>query len=251
MSSELPIQFVRLLESDDQLTKFWNGGVNSEDPDLKLIRHFQKYKAVLTSNDLLQIILQSPGGSMSQGDGVAAQEYLEKLLHKTGYRPVTFSTGLELNKAIEETSWICKPYFPRGHITMLASSPGIGKTYVALDVVKRITNPEATWFDGEPLEIPEESSRKIIWCECEGFQGGIKERLKTFSIDPESVIFPFEDPLRDFRLDQSEDREQLAKVIQYHEPVAIFVDSLRGSHRKEEKSSKRDARGYVLSHIVG
>ncbi len=237
--NELPPQFLKLLERDEQLKRLCEG----KDP-LKLLQYFQSCQTLLTNEDLLRIFSQYGG---RPGDGVSAED-LQELLVKSRYRPLAFSTGRDLDQAIGSTSWIYKPYFPKGHVPMLASTPGLGKTAIALDAVKRITDKEGKWFDGGALEICENSSRKVIWCECEGFQAGIKERLKTFGINPKKVIFPFEDPLKDFRLDDEAHRRQLAEVIQYHNPVAIFVDSLRGSHRKDEKSSR--AMQEIMSYLT-
>jgi len=236
--NELPPQFLKRLDRDEQLK-----GLCEEKDPLKLLRYFQSCQIPLTNEDLLRIFSQEN----RPGDGVSAED-LQELLAKSRYQPLTFSTGWDLDQAFGSTSWIYKPYFPKGHVTMLASTPGLGKTTVALDAVKRITDEEGRWFDEGALEICENSSHKVIWCECEGFQAGIKERLNRFGVPLEKVIFPFGDPLKDFRLDDEAHRRQLAEVIQYHNPVAIFIDSLRGSHRKEEKSSR--AMQEIMSYLT-
>jgi len=53
-------------------------------------------------------------------------EYLNQLLGETGYQPVDFSTGEELEKAIGSTSFLVDHWLPRGHVTAIVSSPGVG-----------------------------------------------------------------------------------------------------------------------------
>jgi len=100
-------------------------------------------------------------------------------------------------------------------------------------VVRLITTKQSTWFDGEtPINAP---NHVVIWCEAEGFQGGLRDRIKQLGIPPRQIIFPFKNPLDDFRLERH--LGQLEDVIDYHEPDLVTIDSLRGSHGKEEKDS--------------
>jgi len=160
-------------------------------------------------------------------------EYLNQLLGETGYQPLEFSTGEELEEAIGSTSFLVDHWLPRGHVTAIVSSPGVGKTYVALEVVRLITTKQSTWFDGEtPINAP---NHVVIWCEAEGFQGGLRDRIQRLEIPRRQIIFPFKNPLDDFRLERH--LGQLEDVIDYHEPDLVTIDSLRGSHGKEEKGS--------------
>ena len=171
-------------------------------------------------------------------------EYLNQLLGETGYQPVDFSTAVELGQAIESTSFIAEGWLPRGHVTALVSSPGLGKSYLALGVVKIITTSQEKWFD-EKISV-KVNSKVVIWCEAEGFQAGLKDRIKKLGIPPESIILPFNDPLVDFKLEQH--LENLKRAIAYHKPDLVVIDSLRGSHGREENDSK--AMQSVMSRLV-
>jgi RecA-family ATPase len=57
---------------------------------------------------------------------------------------------------------------------------------------------------------------------------------------------PFNDPLADFKLEQH--LENLKRAIAYHKPDLVVIDSLRGSHGREENDSK--AMQSVMSRLV-
>jgi len=187
----------------------------------KVLLDFTSNDYVFTRHDL-EAILGKEG------------DELEQLLKDTGYQPLECSTGKDLDQAIESTTFIAEGWLPRGHVTALVSSPGLGKSYLALEVTKILTTGQKKWFDkGVSVKA---NSKVVIWCEAEGFQAGLKDRIKQLGIPPERIIFPFKDPLVDFKLDQH--LTNLKRVITYHNPDLVVIDSLRGSHRKEEKDSK-------------
>ncbi len=65
-----------------------------------------------------------------------------------------FSTGEDLDRSIESIEFINEPWLPKGLVTLLIASPGLGKSKLALDVTSRILNPAVGWFDGTALEVP-------------------------------------------------------------------------------------------------
>ncbi len=216
----LPERFTRLLEQDETLDKLWRLNKADSESNKRLLAHFKSNGYVFTQHDL-EAILGKEGDELAQ------------FLKETGYQPLECSTGKDLDQAIESTSFIAEDWLPRGHVTALVSSPGMGKSYVALAVVQIIIGQDK-WFDGETsVEV---NAQRVIWCEAEGFQAGLKDRIKQLDIPPESIIFPFKDPLIDFKLDQH--LTGLERAIAYHNPDLVVIDSLRGSHRKEEKDSK-------------
>jgi len=217
----LPERFTKVLEQDKALAKIWQSEKANSESNKRLLSHFKSNDYVFTRYDLKAILGKE-------------DDELEQLLKKTGFQPLECSTGEDLDQAIESTSFLAEGWLPRGHVTALVSSPGLGKSYLALEVTRIITTGQGNWFDeGISVEV---NSKVVIWCEAEGFQAGLKDRIKQLGIPPESIIFPFEDPLIDFKLDQH--LTGLERVIAYHNPDLVVIDSLRGSHRKEEKDSK-------------
>jgi len=225
-----PERFTKLLEQDEALAKTWKSRKANSESNKRLLSHFKSKGYVFTRHDLKAILGKE-------------DDELEQLLKKTGYQPLECSTGKDLDQAIESTSFIAEDWLPRGHVTALVSSPGMGKSYVALAVVQIIIGQDK-WFDGETsVEV---NAQRVIWCEAEGFQAGLKDRIKQLDIPPESIIFPFKDPLVDFKLEQH--LTHLKSVVAYHKPDLVVIDSLRGSHGREENDSK--AMQSVMSRLV-
>jgi len=152
-------------------------------------------------------------------------------------KEVIFSTAEDLERVIKRITFTARPWLPTGLVTLLISSPGLGKTNIALDVARRLLKPELGWFDGQSLEG---RSEKVVWCDTESFQGGLLERINDFQVPKDRVVFPFPDPLREVRLDRSEDMAQLERVVkEVGKNPLLVVDSLRGSHRGEENDSRQ------------
>ena len=150
---------------------------------------------------------------------------------------VIFSTAEDLQKVIKKIIFTAYPWLPTGLVTLLVSSPGLGKTNIALDVARRLLKPELGWFDGQSLEG---RSEKVVWCDTESFQGGLLGRINDLNIPKDRVVLPFPDPLREVRLDRYEDMEHLERVVrEVGENPLLVIDSLRGSHRREENDSKQ------------
>jgi hypothetical protein len=95
------------------------------------------------------------------------------------------------------------------------------------------------------LDVP--SDAKVVWCETESFQAGLRERINALGIPKERIILPSMDPVEDFRLDEDHHQQQLRNVIEVTEPLLVVVDSLRGGHKGDENTSK-DMIG-ILSYL--
>ncbi len=101
---------------------------------------------------------------------------------------------------------------------------------------------------------------KVLWLETEAFHAGLKERINALGIPKDRVIFPFKNPLEDVRLDDDKHKAQIESVIREVKPSLVVVDSLRGSHGKDENDSgdmteilsflSRLARDYNIAVLV-
>jgi len=230
MTQVIPERFNKLLQEDKTLAALWQSGNGNQEDDEKILSHLHTKNRVFTPSDLRAIF--------------GPKANLEQLLAKTLYKPLEYSTGEDLEQAIESTSFIAEGWLPRGHVTCIVSSPGLGKSYVALEVTRIITTGQEKWFDGETsVKV---NAQRVIWCEAEGFQAGLKARINQLAIPPESIILPFKDPLVDFKLEQH--LENLKRAIAYYKPDLVVIDSLRGSHGREENDSK--AMQSVMSRLV-
>ena len=206
MTQVLPERFNKLLQEDQTLDALWQSRNGNQEDDEKILSHLHTTNRVFTHSDLRAIL--------------GPKANLEQLLEKTSFKPLECSTGEDLEQAIESTSFIAEGWLPRGHVTALVSSPGLGKSYLALEVTKILTTGQEKWFDeGISVKV---NSKVVIWCEAEGFQAGLKDRIKQLGIPPESIILPFNDPLADFKLEQH--LKNLKRTIAYHNPDLVFIE---------------------------
>ncbi len=54
------------------------------------------------------------------------------------------------NLAPVERPWLWEPYLPRGSLVVLDGDPGVGKTFVAMDLAARLSRGDS-WPDGRPV----------------------------------------------------------------------------------------------------
>src|SRR5262245_17580814 len=73
------------------------------------------------------------------------------LISEAGYRQ-TYPSLQEIGAELPPTRWFWQAWIPRGLLTLLAAWPGVGKTYLALDLAHRVmANLPAP--DGAPFEL--------------------------------------------------------------------------------------------------
>lgn len=142
-------------------------------------------------------------------------------------------TGHDLKKNLPKIDWLWKDYIPKGLVTILAGDPGVGKSAIALDLVKRLTDG-TEWPDGTPIL----SNSKALWIDAEGAKVILNERIEKMRINLDHIILPKQkDLLQDFTMTK-ENFKQVHAILKEYKPDLIVVDSLSGIHLKEENDSK-------------
>lgn len=160
----------------------------------------------------------------------------------------SFSTAAELKKVVKAAKFYKRPWLARGVVTLLISTPGYGKSFIAADVSRRLLCPGVGWFDGEPVSV--ERAGPVIWCDTEAGQAILSERIETLKIPLDRFLLPFRDPLQEVRLDNDDDLCQLEALVKTAQPVLVVVDSLRGSHKQEENDSRMQGILHSLARIA-
>jgi len=95
----------------------------------------------------------------------------------------------EIGPDLPQTTWFWPEWIPRGLLTLLAAWPGVGKTYVALDLAHRvISNSPAP--DDASLEV---RTGTVIYVDAEDFLPDIYERASVWQMDT-SKFYPFRRP---------------------------------------------------------
>jgi putative DNA primase/helicase len=142
------------------------------------------------------------------------------------------ATYADLGNEIGTTAWLWNGFFPKGHVSMLVGSPGIGKSLVVLDIIKRALFGSG-WPDGTPCE----ALSRVMIADTEGCQSVVLCRLDALGIPRDCVLAPFADPLRDLDLN-GESFDEFRENVMRERPALIIIDSLAGASDSDEQSSR-------------
>jgi len=129
--------------------------------------------------------------------------------------------------------WIWPNWLPRGFLTILAGESGAGKSALALRLIMSITNGKL-WPDGT---FPQENGL-AVWCETEASQSLNLERAKKWGLDMKKIILPLDDATEDISLDNEIHRNLMVSAASLPGVMLLVVDSLSGSSRKDENTTK-------------
>jgi hypothetical protein len=139
----------------------------------------------------------------------------------------------DLDKKLKPIEWIWPNWLPRGFLTIIAGESGAGKSALALRLIMSITNG-IPWPDGT---IPQENGL-AVWCETEAAQALNLERAKKWGIDINKIKLPLADATEDISLDNDTHRNLLTSAASLPGVMLLVVDSLSGSSRKDENTTK-------------
>ena len=79
----------------------------------------------------------------------------------------------------EPVDWLCRGWFARGHLHLIAGPPGLGKSTIAGDIVARVSTGTA-WADGTTMS----KGRVIVWSGEESKAQTLAPRLFGSGADP-------------------------------------------------------------------
>ena len=149
----------------------------------------------------------------------------------------------DLAADLPETSWLWPNWIPQGMLTVMAAWPGVGKTYVALDLAKRIIHNEPA-PDDQPLNI---NSGNVIYVDAEDFLAAISSRASAWGMKTKQ-LYPFRRPPRDILdLNNRDYQDLLIDMVYDLRPDLIIVDSLSGINPKSENNIEdmREIMGFL------
>ena len=141
--------------------------------------------------------------------------------------------------------------FPKKHVSVLASAPGVGKTWFVLKTCIDLTLGGNVFF-GLANHQPE--TKSLIMCG----EGGIEmlvERAKALNYHyyPEKIAIYTQADLAGEKvnicLDDKEGAENLAKIIKGEEAQIVFIDTLIAFRSDDENASKETSR--LLNRLLG
>jgi len=133
----------------------------------------------------------------------------------------------ELDGCLRPVEWLWRPWLPRGMLAVLAARPGVGKSLVALDLMRIITSG-GCWPDGAAPTAP---GANCIYVDAENIPAVLSERARqweAWGMDRRRV-FPLLPAADDGLIDLASERyrDKLWEMADRLEPALIVVDSLR------------------------
>ncbi|HEX6386055.1 MAG TPA: AAA family ATPase, partial [Anaerolineae bacterium] len=134
------------------------------------------------------------------------------------------STWADLDRQSGPIEWDWPGWLPHGFLTILASEPGVGKSFLSLRIAASYIDgrpwPDATDFTAEP--------GKILWCETESGHRVNRQRIHTMGFDPDRIVSPLVYPLKNFQLTRKQHRDALEHHADRADIRLVVLDSLTG-----------------------
>ncbi len=160
-------------------------------------------------------------------EGVLTNELIEK-----------YSTRLSRDIKIKDIE-IIGGLFPRGKLSMIASAPGVGKSWATLYLACLLSKGRNI-FDFDKIGTP---VKTLVFCG----EGGEEEPILRFKgtewdNNSDNVILIDENNLLEENIDllltHEAGQRNVKRFIEYHRPAVVFIDSLIAFSDKDENSSK-------------
>jgi len=169
-----------------------------------------------------------------QASGYMEEEIRSLLVQVAEKGPVRRYRSLqELSAHLAPIEWLWAKWIPRGMITLLGAVPGAGKTFLALDLARRISAGE-TWPDGSRIPMGKE---RVVYVDAESVPQIINERVERWGMDKGALYLLAPDPERLFLdFSEEEDRDRLSEMVYHVDPAMVVVDSLSSISSKGENS---------------
>ena len=151
-------------------------------------------------------------------------------------RPLSYPHAGALFANLPDLEWLWKGWLPRGLVSLLAATPGTGKSYFALDLAQRVITC-GEFPDGSPIS----TAGKVLYVDAENTPMIFKKRVSVW--DPTDLknlymMLPDEERML-INLDGCQDSDRLWDMVYTIQPTLVIVDSygsvtLRGENNKED-----------------
>ncbi len=161
--------------------------------------------------------------------------------------------------------WLWPGWLARGALTLLASSPGEGKSAVALEVIRCVTGQSKTWPDGgfcglsglcgaPATPATQAAQETVILVETEAAEAIWRSRVAAWGIDT-SRLRVFESKngemgMAPLQLEREEDLLALDCAVTKTHPALVVIDSLSGAHGGDENTAAMRSLMLKLARIA-
>lgn len=152
------------------------------------------------------------------------------------------ATAGDLIRQQTTVSWIWPGWIQKGTITAIASDPGIGKTRLCADLLRRV-NLGLPWPDGQPATLPIGSV--AIWLAADSQWAELASLPGEMNFPPEAIVLNGRrsNPYSGTNLDSMEDLAEFERRIKRVKPGLIFVDTC-GSATDRNTTRPEEAKGF-------
>lgn len=152
---------------------------------------------------------------------------------------------LEIGPELPNVEWLWPGWIPRGLLSLMAAWPGIGKTYVALEMARRLIAGQPA-PDGQAFI--NDGPGRVVYVDAEDFLPVVYSRAQAWGMDM-SQFYPIRRPPRDL-IDMSSKfyQDQLVDMCFDLQPALVIVDSLSSVNLKGENSIEdlREVLGFFI-----
>jgi archaellum biogenesis ATPase FlaH len=129
-----------------------------------------------------------------------------------------------------DPAFLIDPILVKGTVTVLGAWSGVGKSILALSIMKSILTGEPLWGKYPVLE-----PGPVLLVDEETPAGWLKERVQKAGITPDLPFYTLH--FENVRLDDDRHFDALMQAIEKVRPVLLVIDSLIRVHRKKESDA--------------
>lgn len=156
-----------------------------------------------------------------------------------------FRSLAELAPDLKPIEFLWSNWIPRGMLSLLGAMPGAGKSFVALDLCKRIIHNEP-WPDGMSQAS---GGQTCIYVDAELVPQLANERAAAWGMDTNRLYLMMPEPNDAIDLCNDLYRDKLIEMCYAINPALVVIDSL-GSISSKGENSIEDVR-TILSFLAG
>lgn len=154
-------------------------------------------------------------------DDWAEVRRLVAAIDEFGGEGVQFSSYAELAATLPPVEWLWEPWIPRGMLSLLGAWQGTGKSWLALDLARIVTQAQQ-WPDGSGVQ----KNGTCIYVEAEAVPRITVDRIRAMGMNADK-IYPFL-PDRFGLMDLANRgwQDRLADMVDSLRPELVIIDSL-------------------------
>lgn len=119
-------------------------------------------------------------------------------------------------------AWLWDNWLPRGMLSLLGGFQGTGKSYLALDLARVVTQAE-TWPDGAPVQ---QIGRPAVYVEAEAVPQITAQRLRDMGMRADRLYPLLPDRYGIINLTERSWQDRLADMVGVLKPELVIIDSL-------------------------